>query len=61
MKNSPKNLDSDYENQRHIIKQRKREQTQGGNRTPRDKQELLGDYDEEDLEYDPSEYARYIK
>lgn len=61
MKNTPKNLDAEYENQRHIIKQRKREQIPEKARNQKDIKEILGDYDAEDLDYDPDEYARYIK
>jgi len=55
------NLDAEHENAHHIAKKRKTEHQRVGIRTPKEKEGLLSEYDDEDLDYDPAEYARYIK
>ena len=62
MKNqSRNNLEAEHENAHHIAKKRKTEHQRESIRTPKAKKELLSEYDDEDLDYDPAEYARSIK
>jgi hypothetical protein len=54
--------ESDFENSSHIAKKRRAEQKQSqfNAKNPREVRELISE-DEDDLDYDPAEYARYIR
>ncbi len=61
MKKQQSNNDQDYENMHHIARKRKSEAKRIDIRTSRDKEQFVSDVDEDELDYDPKEYARYIR